>query len=212
MKAKDLSFLFALVPLLILAGCGGGTGSTTPSSVTVPPGVSLVFVSVTPSNPSIADGATQQFAALGVLSDGTSQDITAAATWTSSSTTVATINASGLATGQNPGTTTITATLSGKSGTATLTVTSATLASVNVTPDTPSLPAGGNQQFTLTGSYSDGTSADVSGQATWTSSNPSVATVSTTGLVTAVAAGTTRSFRTEPRAERRRPSRRPPPP
>ena len=50
MKAKDLFSFLLLVPFLILAGCGGGTGS---DSAALPAGVTLVSIAVTPGNPSI---------------------------------------------------------------------------------------------------------------------------------------------------------------
>jgi uncharacterized protein YjdB len=50
---------------------------------------------------------------------------------------------------------------------------------------------GFTQQFTASGAYSDGTSHDITAQAAWTSSNALVATVSRSGLATAVAGGTT---------------------
>ncbi len=51
--------------------------------------------------------------------------------------------------------------------------------------------AGASQQFTATGTYSDGSTQNVTSQAAWTSSNPSVATINTNGLANAVAAGAT---------------------
>jgi hypothetical protein len=54
-----------------------------------------------------------------------------------------------------------------------------------------SVPEGGSVQLRATAAYSDGSSRDVSMQATWSSSRPSVASVSATGLVSAVTAGTT---------------------
>ena len=76
-------------------------------------------IAVTPANPSIAIGLTVQFTATGTYTDGTSQDITTSVNWTSGTTGVATIiNASGLATAVAVGTSVITATSGGISGTA----------------------------------------------------------------------------------------------
>src|SRR5271166_3028834 len=44
----------------------------------------LVSIAVTPANPSIAAGKQQQFTATGTYSDGSHQDLTSSATWTSS--------------------------------------------------------------------------------------------------------------------------------
>lgn len=62
----------------------------------------------------------------------------------------------------------------------------ATLQSVVVTPGTSTIQAGFTQQFAATGTYSDGSVHDVTTQVTWSSSNTSVATVSNSGLATAI--------------------------
>jgi hypothetical protein len=92
------------------------------TGLTVTPPV-LVSIAVTPANPSITVGATQQFTATGTYSDSSTQDLTASVTWTSSVPSVATINSSGLATAVAAGTTNIQATWSTISGTTALTVT-----------------------------------------------------------------------------------------
>ena len=97
----------------------------------------LVSIAVTPANPTILAGNTQQFTATGNFSDGSAQNLTTLATWNSSSTATATINSSGLATGVAGGTTTISATLGGVSGNTLLTVQPASL-----TVTTTSLPDG----------------------------------------------------------------------
>ena len=83
----------------------------------------LTSVAVAPTNPSVAAGATKQFTATGTYSDGSKQDISSAAAWSSSTGSVATINSTGMATGSCAGSTTITATMSGQSNSTTLAVT-----------------------------------------------------------------------------------------
>ena len=97
----------------------------------------LTNIAVTPINSTISSGATQQFTATGTYSDGSAQNVTSQATWASSNTVVATINTGGLATGVSVGTTTISATLAGVVGAATLTVQPAQLVIT-----TTSLPTG----------------------------------------------------------------------
>jgi hypothetical protein len=68
------------------------------------------------------------------------------------------------------------------------------LDSVQVTPTTQSLAVGQTAQFNAIGTFGNAsrpTTKNISSAVTWSSSSPTVATVSTTGLVTAVAAGTT---------------------
>jgi len=150
---------------------------------------SLVSISVTPAAPSVAAGHTEQFTATGTYSNGTKQNLTSTASWTSSATTIATVSSGGLATSLAQGTATITATSGTITGTATLTVTAVVLASIAVTPGTASVAAGYTQQFTATGTYSNGTTQNLTGSATWTSSSTTIATVSSGGLATGVGQG-----------------------
>jgi uncharacterized protein YjdB len=149
----------------------------------------LSSIAVTPATASIGVGATEQFVATATYSDGSTAVLTSTATWASSSAAVATMNAAGLATAVAAGTTTITATVSGVSGTAALAVTAKTLASIAVTPAAMSIVAGATEQYTATATYSDGSTAGVTSTATWTSSNAAVATINTAGLATALTPG-----------------------
>lgn len=157
--------------------------------------VTLTTIVVTPASPSIAKGQTQQFTAVGTYSDNHKADLTATATWTSATTTVATINSTGLATSLIVGTSVITATSGTVSGNTTLTVTGATLTTLKVTPVNPSISVGNSKQFIATGTFSDLTTQILTTSVTWTSSTLSVATMNpngqlTSGLATGVAVGT----------------------
>jgi hypothetical protein len=174
---------------------GASTISATMSSITGSTTLTvtraLVSIAVTPANPSIAAGNTQQFTATGTYIDGSTQNLTAMATWSSSAPAVATIAAGGLAKGLSTGTSTISAAVTGITGSTTLTVTAAVLVSIAVTPANPWILPVQTQQFTATGTYSDGSTQNLTSTATWSSSAPSVATISTTGLASAVAWGQT---------------------
>jgi len=63
------------------------------------------------------------------------------------------------------------------------------LQSIAVTPAAPTIPAGGTLQLTATGTYFGGGTQDLTSQAIWASSLPSVATVSATGMVSAWSPG-----------------------
>jgi len=95
-----------------------------------------------------------------------------------------------LATAVGTGVSTISATLGAVSGSTVLTVTGPALQSIAVTPANPSITKGSTQQFTATGTYSDNSTQNLTAQVTWNSSAPAVATISATGLATAVGAGT----------------------
>jgi len=116
--------IVVIVVVAVVAGVGiyvatrGGGGPGGGSTAT------LVSIAITPVNPSIAVGNTEQFAASSTYSDGTTHNITTQVTWNSSHTSVATVNSSGLATAVAAGTATITATSGSISGSTTLTVTS----------------------------------------------------------------------------------------
>jgi uncharacterized protein YjdB len=172
------------IPPTFASGSEGSTTLTVSSAT-------LSSLSLSPSNPNLPAGFTQQFTAMGIYSDGTSSDLTGQVTWSSSAPSVATINGSGLATALAAGTATITATSGAISGSTTLTVTSATLSSIVITPANPSVPGGSTQQFTATGTFSDGTTHDITAQVTWSSSNTTAAVVNSNGLATALTVGIT---------------------
>ncbi len=169
----------------ITATLGGKSGSAT-LTVTA---ATLSTITVAPLAPTITIGGTQTFVATGNYSDGTSANISSTVVWASSDITLATVVSPGVATGVKVGAPTITATLGGKSGSATLTVTAATLSTIAVTPATPIVVAGGSQIFVATGHYSDGTSADISSTVLWASSDITLATVVSPGVATGLKAG-----------------------
>jgi uncharacterized repeat protein (TIGR03803 family) len=169
------------------SGVGGG-GSV--FRIALPGSVVLQSITVTPENASVAAGLTQPFSATGHYSDGSSADLTSTATWQSSVGTVASVTNAGLAQGLTAGSTTISASQDGVSGSASLTVTAPVLQWITITPATASITPGQTQQFTATGTYSDDSTADLTDTAMWQSSNPGVATVNTSGLAMGIAAGT----------------------
>lgn len=138
MNGKIRSLIAAALLMFVIAGCGGDGGDGGG-------GATLSSIAVTPANPSIAVGTTQQFTATGTYSDGSTQDITASVTWISSDETKATIDASGLAMAVAAGATTITATSGSISRSATLTVTApnaptvVTGAAINITHNSATL-------------------------------------------------------------------------
>jgi uncharacterized protein YjdB len=106
--------------------------------------------------------------------------------WSSSKPSIATVSATGLVHPvgglDDSGTVTITAMSSGKSGTATVTITQDPVATVTVAPPASTINASQTQQLTVT--LKDAGGAAITGRPiAWSSSNPSVATVSNSGLV-----------------------------
>ena len=169
------------------------SGITSPSvTLTVITSASgLSSIAVTPAFPAdLGVGASLQLAALGTYADGTTADITAKVTWTSSNTAVAAIFANGAVTGEGSGTANIMAALSGITSPG-LKLTVKAVSSILVTPAASprNLDVGASQQFTAIGTYSNGASADISSQVNWLSSNTQVATIYANGLATGIAAG-----------------------
>ncbi|MFZ2023614.1 MAG: choice-of-anchor D domain-containing protein [Terracidiphilus sp.] len=148
----------------------------------------------------LTQGTEVPFIATGFYSDNSTQDITTSVTWTSSNTAVAMIGTNtGITFGVGTGTAQITASLSGVTSTAiTVTVAGGTLEGVAITPAAAGVAAGATMQLIAYGNYevSGETNpfptilADLTHEVSWNSSNTSVATVSSTGLVTGIAAGT----------------------
>jgi hypothetical protein len=156
----------------------------------------VASIALSPAGASIAKGTTQQFTATGILADSAQQVLTTVATWTSSTTGVATIGNTGLASAVSEGTATVTAAfLSITSSQATLTVTPAVITSITVTPANPSIVLGTTKQFIAIGHFTDSSTQDLSSLATWDSSNSAVATISNTsgskGLAASNAVGST---------------------
>ena len=173
----------------IAATMSGVTGSTTLTVTTA--AVTVTSIAVSPTTASITAGAAQQFTATATYSNGSTGNVTTSATWASSNTTAATVNSAGLAMADSPGKTAISATLSGKAGSATLTVVAPTLTSITVTPSDPSFANGATEQFTATANYSNNTTVNVTSSATWSSSNTAVVTISSSGLASGQGGGTT---------------------
>ena len=136
-----------------------------------------------------------QYAATAIFSNGTTQDETNSATWTSSNTSVAVVSNTGLASGIGLGTTNIGATFSGiAANSEPLSVDQ--LNSIRVSPSSVTQPLGSTQQFTAIGNFTfaSGGSGDLDVSASptfWNSSNTDVATVDNTGNATTVGTGTT---------------------
>ncbi len=169
-------------------------------------------LAVTPATQSLGVGQTVQFTATGTIGHGsnhpsTTQDDTDSAIWTSSTPAVASVNATGLATALTAGSTTITATMNGYTGTitasATLTVTAASgggggstptgsVTGITIIPSSQSVAVPNETtQFIAIGTTSTGSTVNLTNQVAWSSSSTQIATIgASTGLATALTQGT----------------------
>jgi uncharacterized protein YjdB len=173
---------------VITASVGGFNAET---HLSVRP-AKVVALTLSPSSPPLQIGGAVQLQATAAYDDATTADVTASATWSSNNSAV-TISALGRATGASAGTSTITATFQGVSATINITVNMATLTAVSIDPVALTLPPQATRAFKATGHYSDGSSSDISALVQWSSSAPTVATVSNAsghqGEVTSLSAG-----------------------
>jgi uncharacterized protein YjdB len=169
-------------------------GQSATATVTVRP-VPVAAVRVTPDNTTVGVGGTVRLGAVVTDAGGTAL-AGRAVTWSSSAPGVARVGTDGTVTGVSAGTATLTATSEGVTGTATVRVTATAtpaVASVEVAPASATLTVGATRAFGATPRTGDG-GAITGRTVAWSSSAPGVATVSATGVVTAVSPGTRRSW------------------
>jgi uncharacterized protein YjdB len=188
-SASGLATGVATGVVTVTARSGSLSGSAT---VTVnSAGTNLTSIVLSPTNPSIPINTTQQLTATGTYGDGSSRDLTAVVTWSSSTIANATVDVTGLVKGIAAGSATITATLGSVSQSSSVTITAPSITSISVTPEDVTLAIGIGQQFTASAIYSDGSIQDLVSGVTWASSTTSVATIDNNGLASILAAGTT---------------------
>src|SRR5271165_1465130 len=197
-KCQETCMFDRRLPMLLLIGLALPIVGCSTASVTA--------LQVSPSTATAAVGQTVQFMATATYNQGShpgsNQNATDSATWSSSNTSVATINSSGVATAVGAGTTVITASISGYPGlassTAQLSVTGAagggtgSIVSISVIPGSQSVSSPNQtSQFIAIGTTSSGATVNLTGQVAWSSSSTQIATIGgTTGLATAVGQGT----------------------
>jgi hypothetical protein len=147
--------------------------------------VELVSLEITPGSATVNKGYSQQFIATGTYSDNSTANLTALVNWTSSNTSVATIN-TGLAQVLNVGTATILVNRGNINNTASLIAAPAALISLEITPPSATLNKGLSQQYIATGTFSDNSTANITALTNWSCENTSVANI-TQGLATVLA-------------------------
>jgi hypothetical protein len=164
------------------------SGLTSTVDVTV---VDPVVESVTLANPlvTLTVGAMQSVVLTGVYSDMSTSDVTATATWVSSDTAVATV-VKGAITAVGGGMATITASFGSEQATLTVVV-EAHQTGVVITTVTPTVPLGKTFQLGADAVFEGNVHIPVGTAASWTSSDTTVATISTTGLVSTGGSGRT---------------------
>ena len=179
-----------LTAVLLLLACGdGGTTPTSPPTPPTPPTPVATSITLSATSLSFSSlGATQQLTATVKDQNGATMSGTTV-TWATSSASVATVSSSGLVTSVANGTATATATSGSANGTAAVTVAQAA-ASIVLSDTLLSFSAPGDT-IRLTVTVTDDNGHEMGdATVTWTTSDSELATVSSDGLVTAIAAGT----------------------
>jgi hypothetical protein len=164
------------------------SGRTASASLNVTPAV-LTRIDLTPNTASFPKGTRLQFTATGVYSDGRTQNLTSSAQWNVAEPTILAIDQAGLGEGLRVGTTSVSATSGGKTGTAQADVTAAVVNSLSLSSEPVELPVGLTQQLTVTAHLSDSSSLDVTSQASYEASSPDKISVSEEGEILALATG-----------------------
>ena len=178
----------AVLMMAVMTACGGGgDGTTAPTPPPVNVGVATVTVSLSPAQITVGTTATataELRSSAGAVLAGRPVE------WSSSAPAIASVNSAGVVSAIAAGSATITATSEGRSGSASLTVIPAPVATVQVTLALPTLTLG--TASTANAVLRDERGATLTGRAVaWSSSSPAVATVDNSGAITTLAVGIT---------------------
>lgn len=189
------------------SGNAGSPGASSPQEETPSPEEDLgelVSIRIQTQDPQVPIGIDLDLRVEGTYSGGSTAFITESITWSSQDTGIATISNQGdigRVRGVSLGTTTIQASHQGLTASTELTVTSAVLVSLAITPSDLQIPVGSNRFFNAEGTFSDGSNVDLTDQVTWSSGSTSVATVQNApnyGRFDALTQGTTTITATHP--------------
>jgi hypothetical protein len=167
--------------------CGGGGGDG--GGGTQPPPVAVASITIAPSPLNVTAGLTSQLTATPKSAAGAALS-GRQINWSSADQTIATVSASGLVTGVKAGSTTVTATSEGVHQDVAVTVNATAVASIDVTPSPLSVTLGQTAQLTATPKSATGV-ALTDRQVAWSTVDGTIASVSTSGLVTGAKVGTT---------------------
>lgn len=175
--------------ITVTAADNGGAQATCKVTVTerTAPVIKVTQIQLSQTRASLIEGKELQLTATVLPTDATNQSLT----WSSSVEGVATVDPTGKVTAIKAGTTVITATAkddSGISASCTVQVTVPTVKVTGITLNKTTASVVKGKTVALTATVTPDTATDKTIK--WTTSNKNVATVSTDGVVTAVAAGT----------------------
>lgn len=185
---------------------GGGAASAS-AVLNVSPGA-LSSVSLAPANAAVPLDGGHQYAATGVFSDGTKQDLTLLANWSAANGAIATVSAVGYADASGPGQTGISATIGERTGSTPLLVNPGALARIDICagtvsspltncppldpfPPPPGISLANQTMFGLVaiGTFTDGSRQDLTDAVRWSSGSPGAGSVSNDSGVPGILTG-----------------------
>jgi uncharacterized protein YjdB len=172
----------------MVSAVSGGVQQTTTLTVT---DAQLDSIDLEPVNQTVAKGSDATIRAFGQYSDGTRSDITSLVNWNTGSTGLIDLSLAtdGTVKTLEPGEALVTAELDGITSLANISVTNETLASISIESASTTLADGTSLKLIARGQYSDGSSQDITDQATWESGNISVLTVANSGNISGTITG-----------------------
>ncbi|MBL90606.1 MAG: hypothetical protein CMH56_02180 [Myxococcales bacterium] len=166
------------------------------AELTVTP-AEIESLTILPALPVMPLGATIEVQADVVMSGGLALEVTWEGSWEIEDEGIAVMrpmeDGRMLIEGISPGQTSLSHTFGDTTQSVTLEVTNAELVTLEMWPETFTMPLGTYQAFYAFGTYTDNSRAGLTAMATWTSSDPSIAFVSSTpdpGVVSALTSGT----------------------
>jgi hypothetical protein len=151
----------------------------------------LTSIAVTSGQATMPLGTSQQVTATGIYTDASTRDLTNSVSWSSASQQIVNISHGGIAGAKALGTAVISATAFSIGGSLAITVSSPALASISISPLNPTVPLASSLQLAAIGSFTDGSTQDLTTSVAWSVDDDSIAKMSSTGTATALHVGST---------------------
>ncbi len=149
----------------------------------------LSSIQISPVTVNIAAGEAIQLFAQGFYDDSSSQDISSQVNWSVDDPGLASISANGLLSATSNGSVQVSANLGAVTENKSISISNATLSSLEISPAFANLALGSQLQLSATGVYSDASSRDLTAFVNWSSTDDSIVSIDATGLLSAHATG-----------------------
>lgn len=152
----------------------------------------MTAIQISTPSATFAKGQSQQLTAIASYSDGSKADVTEVVNWQIMDPAIASVTPSGLLTGNDIGSTMVTASKDAlSSNDLAVVVTNAVMTAIQISPVSVIVAKGQTEQLSATATYSDGHTANVTDSVAWLPADPSIVTVSPDGLLTGTELGST---------------------